>query len=143
MSGRPTVMLRSGQRHHGHRGASIVSAARSSGSRLCTLVLPHARAIIWHSMRQRVEEIVDALSRIVGIEPLAQHRILRGDADRATTGMAVITIAGRNADRALEIGFRNILVAIERDQAAVPIATASAPSASAFATSAPLRMPPA
>jgi hypothetical protein len=63
-----------------------------------------------------MEEIVDTLSCIVGIEPPAQHRILRGDPDRATTGMAVITIAGRNSDRALEVSLRNILVAIERNQ---------------------------
>ena len=57
-------------------------------------VLPQARASICASMRQRVQEIVDALGRLVGIEALAQHRILRGDADRAAAGMAVIAIAG-------------------------------------------------
>ena len=39
------------QRHHlAIADASIVSAARSSGSSECTLVLPQARASIWHSI---------------------------------------------------------------------------------------------
>ena len=79
----------------------MVSAARSSGSSEWMLVLPQARAIIWRLDRQRVQEVVDPLRRRVGIEPLAQHRILGRDAHRAAAGMAVIAVAGLDADLAL------------------------------------------
>ena len=39
-------LLHAGERHAGHRGASIVSATRSSGSRLWTCDLPQARASV-------------------------------------------------------------------------------------------------
>ena len=66
--------------------------------------------------RERMQEIIDPLGRRVGIEPLAQLRILRGDADRAAAGMAVVAMAGLDADLALEIGLGNVLVAVERHQ---------------------------
>src|ERR1700722_12725920 len=50
MSGRPTVCCDPARGTIASADASMVNAARSSGSRLWTLVLPQARAIIWHSM---------------------------------------------------------------------------------------------
>src|SRR6476646_6113256 len=70
--------------------------------------------------RERVQEIIDALCRLVGIEALAQLRVLRGDADRAASGVAVIAIAGRNADLVLEIRLRDLFVALQRHQHRVP-----------------------
>src|SRR6476646_10828040 len=70
--------------------------------------------------RERVQEIIDALCSLVGIEALAQLRVLRGDADRAASGVAVIAIAGRNADLVLEIRLRDLFVAVQRHQHRVP-----------------------
>src|SRR5260370_10704579 len=67
--------------------------------------------------RQRVQEVVDALSRLVDLQPLAQLRVLGSDADGAAPGVAVVAPAGRDADRALVVGDAgDLLVAVERHQ---------------------------
>jgi len=59
-----------------------------------------------------VQEVVDALRCLVDPEPLAQFRVLGGDADRAPPGVTVITLPGRDADGALVVGdARDFLVA--------------------------------
>ena len=98
MSGRPTVYCVPASGTMAIAEASIVSAARSSGSSECTLVLPQARAIIWHSIVRRVQEVVDALGRLVGVEALAQLRVLGGHADRAAARVAVVAVAGLDPD---------------------------------------------
>src|SRR5260370_2782205 len=50
-----------------------------------------------------VQEVVDALGGLVDPQPLAQFRVLCGDADRAASGVAVVAPAGRAADRALVV----------------------------------------
>src|SRR5262249_57769936 len=66
---------------------------------------------------ERLQEGVDALGRLADLEPLAQLRVLGGDADRAAPGVAVVALAGRHADRALVVGDAgDLLVAVERHQ---------------------------
>src|ERR1700738_5260396 len=109
-------VLRAGERHHGHRGGFHCQRGKVLGLEAVHVGLAARSRHHLALQRQRMEEIVDTLSRIVGIEPPAQHRILRGDPDWAATGMAVITIAGGDSNRALEVSLWNILVAIERNQ---------------------------
>src|SRR5262249_55014643 len=57
MSVRQTVSCEPASGTMASAEASMVRAARSSGSRLCTLVLPQARAIIWHSMARQCRKL--------------------------------------------------------------------------------------
>src|SRR5262249_24447630 len=57
-----------------------------------------------HLERERVQEVVDALRGVLDDEPLAELGILRRDADRAAPGVAVVALAGRDADGALVVG---------------------------------------
>ena len=63
-----------------------------------------------------MEEVVDALGCSIRIETCPQLRILSGNANRAATGVAVVTIAGLDAHLLLEIGLGDVLVAVERHQ---------------------------
>ncbi len=122
--------------------ASIVSAARSSGSRLFTSPLPSDR-------------VSSASSMVIELRKLATLSAPSSGSSRFTSSGSCVAIptghlpvwhrlqepAGR------PISFSKSASGISRLQfsaisAAIPIATASAPSASAFATSAPFRIPP-
>ena len=65
----------------------------------------------------RGQEVVDALRGLLDDEPLAELGILRRDPDRAAARVAVVALAGRDADRALVVGDAgDLLVAVERHQ---------------------------
>ena len=67
-----------------------------------------------------MEEVVDPLRRLVDDQPLAQLGVLRRDPNRAAAGVAVVALAGGDADRALVVGdARDLLVAVERHQGGV------------------------
>src|SRR3984957_13781514 len=67
--------------------------------------------------RQRVQEIVDALRRFIGIEALAQQRILRRHADRTAAGVAVVAVTGFDTDFIRIVGDAfDVFVAVERHQ---------------------------
>ena len=63
---------------------------------------------------QRVEEVVHPLSRLVRVKPRPESRVLRRHANRATARVAVIAITGLGPDLFRVVGFRNVLVAVER-----------------------------
>ena len=64
-----------------------------------------------------MQEVVDPLGGLVDDEALPELRILRRDPDRATSGVAVIALAGGDADRALVVGdARDLLVAVQRHE---------------------------
>src|SRR5262245_20289247 len=88
--------LRHGRGFHGERGK--VFRFEAVHARLAAGARQHLRF-----ERKCVQEIVDALGRLIGIETLAQLRVLRRDAHRAAPSMTVIAMAGRNADLVLEI----------------------------------------
>src|SRR5258708_4995391 len=63
--------------------------------------------------RESVQEVVDALGGLIDLQALAQLGILRGNADRAAAGVAVIAPAGRDADSAFVVGdSRDLLIAV-------------------------------
>src|SRR5205085_1688858 len=65
-------------------------------------------------------EVVDALGSLLDDEPLAELGVLRRDADRAPPRVAVVALAGRDADRPLVVGDAgNLLVAVQRHQSGV------------------------
>src|SRR5258708_562267 len=67
--------------------------------------------------RERVQEVVDALGGLVDPKALAQFRVLRGDADRAAAGVAVVAPPGPDAHPALVVrDSGDLLVAVERHQ---------------------------
>src|SRR5215831_533916 len=106
-----------GQRHPGHgRG---LDRQRAQVLRLQAVHVGLAARPGQHLRLEgeRVQEVVDALGRLIDLEPLAQLRVLGGDADRAAPGVAVVALAGRDADRALVVGDAgDLLVAVERHQ---------------------------
>ena len=62
---------------------------------------------------QRVQEVIHTLRGIIGIETLAKFGVLRRDTYRTTPCVAVITVTGLYTDFFLEIGLRDILVAVK------------------------------
>src|SRR4029077_42803 len=109
-------VLRTGERHHGERGSLHGERSQILGLEAVDVGLA-ARAR--HHLtfdRQAMEEVVYALRRAVGVETLAQHRVLGGDPDGAAAGVAVIAVAGLDADLLLVVGLRDILVAVERHE---------------------------
>src|SRR5215468_9902093 len=106
-------VLRAGQRHHGESGR--LHGERRQILRLQAVHIGLAAGPRHHLAfdGEAVEEIVDTLGRGVGIEALAQHRILGRDADRTAASVAVVAMAGLDADLLLEVGFGDVLVAVE------------------------------
>jgi hypothetical protein len=78
--------------------ASTVRAQRSSGSSECTSVLPARAREHLQLERHRVEEVVDALGRLVDVQALAKLGILCRHAHRAAACMAVVALPRRHAD---------------------------------------------
>ena len=67
-----------------------------------------------------MEVVVNPLGCLINVEPLAQLRVLSCDADWATAGVAVVTLASLNAVGAHVVGYAlDLLVAVHRDQRAV------------------------
>ena len=90
MSGRPTVYWVPAIGTCAQAEASIVSAARSSGSSEWILVLPQARANSCASMVSVCRKLYTRSAASSGSRRLRRIRILGRDADRATAGVAVI-----------------------------------------------------
>src|SRR5215204_3919953 len=109
-----------GERHLGHRRR--LGGERGEILRLeaVNVRLPARAREHLHLERERVEEVVDAVRRLLHMQPLAQLRVLGRDADRAATRVAVVALARWHADRALVVrDTRNLLVAVERHQGGV------------------------
>src|SRR5437016_6574999 len=109
-------VLRPGQGHHG-QGRSL----HGEGGQILGLQTVHVRLAAGprHHLTldgEAVKEVVDAFRRAVGVEALAQHRILGRHADGAPAGVAVVTVAGLDTDLLLVVGLRDVLVAVEGHQ---------------------------
>src|SRR6266508_6675510 len=97
-------VVRARQRHLRHRrGLHRERAKVLRLERVDVRLAARAREHL-HLERQRVQEVVDALGGLFDDEPFAQLRVLRGDADGATAGVAVIALTRRHADGALVVG---------------------------------------
>src|SRR5215469_14433658 len=112
-------VLRTSERHHGERRGFHGERCQVFG--LETVYIGLAAGTRHHLSldRQAMEEVVDALRGAVGIETLAQHRVLSGDPDRAAAGVAVIAVARLDADLLLVVGLGDVLVAVERHECRV------------------------
>ena len=122
--------------------ASIVIARRSSGSRSCTSYLPQARANICIScvIELRKPSTRSAASSTVSRAISSSSCVAMPD--RAEAGVAVVAGARLGAHARGSPRRRRGRLQLSAIMAAVPIETASAPSASALAASTPLRIPP-
>ena len=78
--------------------ASSDTARRSSGSRLCTLRLPHDFAMTVISIVMEVRKLCTRCGAQLGIEPRLELGVLRRDADGAAAGVAVVAGARRRAE---------------------------------------------
>src|ERR1700687_185722 len=85
-------VLRSGKRHHGERGSFHGQRGQILGLQAVYVGLPAGARHHLAFDGEAVEEVVNPFRGPIGIEALAQHRILGGHADRAASGMAVIAI---------------------------------------------------
>ena len=63
---------------------------------------------------QSVQEVVHTLGGFVGIQTLAQCRVLGGDADRTAAGVAMVAIAGLSTNLVRIIRFLDVLVTVHR-----------------------------
>lgn len=89
--------------------------------------------------REDGEAVAQPPRRLDRVEARGQGGVLRGDPGGVAPRVPVVTGIGGRAERGVIGGPFRVALAIS---AAVPMATASAPRASALATSAPVRMPP-
>ena len=114
-------VARAGQRHLRHRGRLDGQRGEVLGLERVDVGLAARARQHLHLERERVQEVVDPLRRLLDDEPLAQLGILRRDADRAAAGVAVVALPGRHAHGALVVGdARDLLVAVQRHQGGVP-----------------------
>ena len=117
MLGLADGVVRAGERHARHRRRLDRERREVLGlERVDVRLAARAREHL-QLHGQRRQEVVDALGRLLDDEPLAELRILGRDPDRAAPGVAVVALAGGNADRALVVGDAgDLLVAVERHQ---------------------------
>jgi len=91
--------------------------------------------------REDAQVVRDPATAEHGVETGREVVVLRRDPGRVAAGLPVVVEARRAADLPVLLLVLGAVSAREI-RAAVPIETASAPSARALATSAPVRMPP-
>src|SRR5689334_14448365 len=119
--GLPGDVICAGQRNLRHRGRLHGQRAEVLGLEAVHIGFAAGPREHLRLDGQRVQEVVDALGRLVDLESLAQFGVLSGDADRAPPGVTVVTLPGRDADGALVVGDPwDVLVAVERHQRGVP-----------------------
>src|SRR6516225_10230719 len=85
-------VLRAGERHHGERGGLHGERRQILGLETVDVGLAAGARHHLALDRQAVEEVVYAFRGTVGIETLAQQRVLSRDADGAAAGVAVIAV---------------------------------------------------
>src|SRR5580692_8572154 len=86
-------VLRSGERHHGERRCFHGQRGQILGFQAVHVGLAARARQHLRLDGEGVEKIINPFRGPIGIEALAQHRILGRHADRAASGMAVIAMA--------------------------------------------------
>ena len=95
---------------------SMVRAARSSGSRLWTSLLPRRAGEQRYLHGHGVDVVGHSFRRRVGVKPLGQLRVLGRDAHGALAGVAMVALPGGYTDFIDEIRFGNLPVTVKSDQ---------------------------
>src|SRR5580704_13097102 len=91
-------VLRSGERDHGERRCFHGQRGQILGFQAVHVGLAARARQHLRLDGEGVQKIVNPFRGPIGIEALAQHRILGGHSDRAASGMAVIAMARLDAD---------------------------------------------